>query len=282
MTEPVATITRALGAHSIERFAGGEFGAFRIETANGAQAVLKLLPAWPELALSRVQSAADLVALLLENGYPAPRFLDVGEVAGTVYTVQEHVEGHVRTQLPTTTFTALLQLSRQHQGILPSRAGAHWGTELIARIRKGEELQSATDDERVRTVLGHALEIAATADPTIFRTTDIVHGDFHPGNVLVRGDDQVAAVIDWETAQPGDSRADLLRIYAVVATWLPPESPEVNLFRRELDATTPREIWLPMAAELVVHHLRYGLFAKPDALDWVLREAEILLPRRKK
>ena len=105
----------------------------------------------------------------------------------------------------------------------------------------------------------------------------MVHGDFHPGNVLVRGG-QLAAIIDWEAAQPGDSRADLVRLYAALATWLEPDSAAVTMFRREVEATTPGEIWQPIAAELAVHHLRYGLLANPSELDWVLREAAILLP----
>ena len=88
----LASVVRALDADVMDRFAGGAFGAFHIRTASGAQAVLKLLPQWPELELTRVRSAAELVDRLVSRGYPAPRFLDVGTVDDTVYTVQEYVE----------------------------------------------------------------------------------------------------------------------------------------------------------------------------------------------
>lgn len=277
MTGRAVSVARALGVRLGDQFAGGEFGAFGIQTGTGAPGVLKLLPAWPELALSKVRSAAALVDLLISRGYPAPRFLDVGQVGGTVYTVQEYVDGLVCVNLPGATFAELLQLWRRQQGLLPSGAGTNWGIDLIARANRGEELRAKTKDTRALAVLDRALEAAHAADPTIFRTIDVVHGDYHPGNVLVRGG-QVAAVIDWETAQAGDSRADLLRMYAVAATWQEPGSAVVDLYRHELDATTPPEIWRPMAAELTVHHLRYGLLAKPSQLDWVLREADILLP----
>lgn len=38
--------------------------------------------------------------------------------------------------------------------------------------------------------------------------TSLVHGDFKPGNLLLR-DDRVAAVLDWETAHLGDPHEDL-------------------------------------------------------------------------
>jgi len=182
-------------------------------------------------------------------------------VEGTVYTVQEYVDAQVCMELSATMPATLLQLWRRHRAILPAGSGAHWGAELIARAKRGAELRSATNDKRVLAVLDRALEIAAVADDAIFRTNDVVHGDFHPGNVLARGE-EVAAIIDWETAQPGDARADLLRMYAAVATWSDADSAAVSLFRRELEATTPREVWLPIGAEIAVLHLRYGLFAK--------------------
>jgi aminoglycoside phosphotransferase (APT) family kinase protein len=276
MSEIVASVTNALGVRLVGQCAGGEFGAFRILLPSGAAAVLKLLPPWPALSLSKVQTAAGLVGLLVESGYPAPRFFDVGTIEGTVYTVQEFVEGELSVGLPTGTAGALLRLLRRQADVLPPGAGAGWAAELIDGARRGAELRSKTNDSRVHAVLDRVAEIAKTVDLTVFRTTDVVHGDFHPGNLLFQNED-IAAVIDWESALAGDSRADLLRMYAVVATWSDPDSVALESFRRELEATTPPEARLPMAAALAVHHLRYGLFARPDELDWVLREAQILL-----
>jgi hypothetical protein len=177
-----ATVARALGVGVLRQFDGGAFGAFHVRTAAGQDAVLKVLPDWPEFALHRVKAAADIVH-------------------------------------------------------------------------------------------GLTLEIANSADPTVFRANDVVHGDFHPGNVLIHNG-QMAAVIDWESAQPGDCRADLIRMYSAMATW---SHPGATLLKHELDRTTPPEVWHPIAAELVAQHLRYGLLVQPSEMDWVLREAEILL-----
>jgi aminoglycoside phosphotransferase (APT) family kinase protein len=270
MTESMA---HALDVRVLKRFDGGAFGAFHIRTTAGIDAVLKVLPDWPEFALHRVEAAAEIVHGLIAAGYPAPRFLDINVMNGSVYTVQEYVAGQVPMQLPTATPAVLLELWRQHEAVLPAGAGADWGTDLIARVGRVAELRQKTSDQRIHGIIDRVLEIADGSDATVFRTNDVVHGDFHPGNVLVRND-QIAAIIDWESARPGDSRADLIRMYSAMATWSHPDS---TLFREELDETTPPEVWWPVAAELTAHHLRYGLIAEPSELEWVLREAEILL-----
>lgn len=273
MTASVTTIARTLGTRVLKQFSGGAFGAFHIETAAGADAVLKVLPDWAEFAVDRVRAAVDIVHRLIADGYPAPRFLDVGTINGTVYSMQEYVDAHVPQRLPPTAPAVLLDLCRRHEAAAPS--DTTWGTELIARIARVEELRPDTVDKGIHDIIDHTLEIAATADATVFRTNDVVHGDFHPGNVLMQSD-AITAIIDWEAAEPGDSRADLLRMYGALASWSHPGS---TIFRAELDRTTPPEVWRPIAAEIVALHLRYGLRVAPGELDWVRREAEILLGR---
>jgi aminoglycoside phosphotransferase (APT) family kinase protein len=50
--------------------------------------------------------------------------------------------------------------------------------------------------------------------------TGIVHGDYRLGNMLVRRDGAVAAVLDWELCTLGDTLADL---GYVLNNWIPPE-----------------------------------------------------------
>jgi aminoglycoside phosphotransferase (APT) family kinase protein len=55
--------------------------------------------------------------------------------------------------------------------------------------------------------LAYAIAWLRQRAPTAERTT-LVHGDFKPGNVLLV-DDDVSAVLDWETAHLGDPHEDL-------------------------------------------------------------------------
>lgn len=170
MSERVASVVDALGARLGARCAGGEFGAFRITTSARAPAVLKLLPPWPELALDNVRTAAGLVDHLRADGYPAPRFLAVGAYDGTVYTVQEYVDGEVPHVLPSSAGSTLLQLWQRHLDALPAGAGAGYGNEVITRIGCGAELRARTEDPRILAVLDRARAIAANAEATVFRS----------------------------------------------------------------------------------------------------------------
>lgn len=57
-------------------------------------------------------------------------------------------------------------------------------------------------------------EIASGVPADVFAGTDAVHGDFHPGNVLVAAGspDVVAGVVDWTGAQAGDCGLDLVTL----------------------------------------------------------------------
>jgi aminoglycoside phosphotransferase (APT) family kinase protein len=52
--------------------------------------------------------------------------------------------------------------------------------------------------------------------------TGLVHGDYRLGNVIVRSDGELAAVLDWELATLGDTAADLGWL---LATWREPGEP---------------------------------------------------------
>jgi len=71
----------------------------------------------------------------------------------------------------------------------------HWESEL-----RRVQLEAQPELELILTWLrGHAPDPVATT---------LVHGDFKPGNVLLRGD-TVAFVLDWETAHLGDPLEDI-------------------------------------------------------------------------
>ena len=72
---------------------------------------------------------------------------------------------------------------------------AHWESELH-RVQLGPEPELAY-------VISWLREHAPTND-----VVTLVHGDFKPGNLLLL-DDEVSAVLDWETAHLGDPHEDL-------------------------------------------------------------------------
>ncbi len=65
-------------------------------------------------------------------------------------------------------------------------------------------------------------------------TTQLLHLDYHPLNVMTDGH-RMTAVLDWANARVGDPRADVARSYSILAiepSW--PRGPHIAIFRRIL------------------------------------------------
>ncbi|MEZ4671364.1 MAG: aminoglycoside phosphotransferase family protein [Anaerolineae bacterium] len=54
--------------------------------------------------------------------------------------------------------------------------------------------------------------------------TCLLHLDFHPANVMVKGN-EISAVLDWTNAKIGDARADYARTYTILAVEPIPQAP---------------------------------------------------------
>jgi hypothetical protein len=116
-------------------------------------------------------------------------------------------------------------------------------------------------DDRTRALLAAieeqgARQVAAGPVPT----DDLVHLDFHPGNVLVDPADPsvVTAVVDWEGARAGPIGLDLA-ILAFDLSWRDPGQSD-RVARILGDATEPvllRSLWAHASLRLVDWSLRH-------------------------
>lgn len=269
----VEEIAVALGLTVGRRLTGGAFGALSVRTAAGAPAVLKMLPTdgfWSE---PRVRVAMGLAESLRRNGYPAPRYLDVGSVRDRVYTVQEMIDGSAPDVLRPEHVQTMIDLRRRHAGMAsPDPA---WAEELVASIRANEgEAQGLlrfTGPPEVTELLEEALVVGERIDPAIFSNSDVVHNDFGAHNVLVRGE-RVIAVVDWEGARVGDSRADLATFawYTLPVT----RDPGVTaLLETEIDSW-PVDVAAALAAHFALTKIYFALRSGDDALlSWTVEVA---------
>lgn len=263
---------------TVERpLTGGVFGATLVRTAGGARAVLKLLPDWESLSLDAVTRAAESAARLRDRGYPIPAALDLGLVDGTVFTLQAYVAGEVPDKITEPVAARLAELWELHRGAAP-HADGDWARRLIDEVLAGVGLRLRLTDPRAVAVLDRALAIGRAADPGGFRTGDVVHGDFHTGNVLVDDHGRLVAVIDWEGTRSGDARFDLVRLWAGGASVDAFEPAAAALIKVRAEASVPAEIWQLCGARIALDHLRFATFVDPESLPWVLREAGLLLP----
>lgn len=130
------------------------------------------------------QAEYERTAALFVAGVPCPRVHEIVEVEGRVALVFERLEG-----------PSLLE-------------------DLVSRTRTAEEVgrMLAELHEHIQRATVSGLPdlvdtMAARGVGSLPRGRSVLHGDFHPGNVMHRGDELV--VIDWSNAHLAPPAADV-------------------------------------------------------------------------
>jgi aminoglycoside phosphotransferase (APT) family kinase protein len=267
-------VAAALGLRFLRPCSGGEFGAALVEDAVGGRAILKVMPdvapwsgAWG--------ASVGLVERLRTAGYPAPRYLGSGSLAGCVYTLQEVMPGAVPTRLTTGHLDQALALAERHAGMAagsPSRWQSYVHA-LLSGAHEPERLAFArASAPGTARLLAEIEALAPRLAGLRLQESDVVHGDFHHQNLLVEGD-RVTAVLDWEQATAGDWRYDV----SWLAFWCLVDVHEVDAEAADLASRRADEVLGPAeraayagvaacrVVDLVAHHRAELL---PRALGW--------------
>jgi len=189
---------------------GGQVGASRVRWPDGHEGVLKWRPDYDVEQLEAGPLAA--VEALRARGYPAPATELVVQVGTAVATLQELLPGTRTDYLDERGFEQALALNALHVGALAGRTDVP-STHLYLRADGPgyclhEPLRQfsarAADLERRISAIG------AECDERM-PGFDVVHQDFHPGNMLSVGGD-LTGVIDWDGAGRGDAGFDLVTL----------------------------------------------------------------------
>ena len=193
-----------------ERYVGGEQGAYALSDGAGGQFVLKWNPGANHLR--RLDNARVVTDHLRGRGYPAPRSCYLGLAAGGAYVVQPALPGTPLMALTASLLPHLLALNDVQAGqalLVPN----DWPAEVVTTVLTGGDgycvlasLRTYSDATAELLAVLQRL-VAAHADDD-YATTDIVHFDFTPANILV-ADGQISGVIDWEGTCSGDRAFDL-------------------------------------------------------------------------
>lgn len=215
---------------------GGRIGIGRTAEvyawADGA--VIKVLrPGFPD-AMGEEEAIA--AARATDAGIAAPRFLGTERVDGRFGLVYERVDG-----------PSMLDELTRRPGRADAMANALAELHAAMHATTGTGLPSSTIElrraiARVGDRFGQAAREAVERRMAELPDGDaIVHGDLHPGNVVMTS--AGPRVIDWLTAGSGPPAADVARTAFLIGdTVLPPEMPRAQraliglLRRRFLDA----------------------------------------------
>jgi aminoglycoside phosphotransferase (APT) family kinase protein len=196
-----------------DRLPGGtrNAGAWLVDGPEGP-AVLKWVPG--EASPASQEAAARTCERLARLGAPVPRYRSVGTVSGGVYAVMDLMRGSTMDPGSPRQIRELLSFVelQKDQGF----GGSGWPAQLVDRITLGDGHYSYPEEMRdwsleARHLLERSCAIARRSRSIACRTSDIVHQDLNPGNVLaVR--DRISGIIDWENTTAGDRAWDVTEI----------------------------------------------------------------------
>lgn len=256
---------------AVEPMIQGATGAWLVRWPDGRPGVLTWAPPPPPGTSGGLDRALALVDVAWRAGLPAPRYQAVLPLRrGDVVVVQEPAPGVPVPGAPGPGLVDhLLELAERRRGLLRGHRLAYEQTSLSLRADgQGYCLHAplADHDDRTRALLAHVEAIGAEPGADAFGGEDLVHFDYHTGNVLVDGRDahRVTAIVDWTGARGGDVALDL----AVLAFDVSRRAPDLaaRVERRLLDTTAPadvRRIWAHVALRMVDWALRHH----PEHLD---------------
>lgn len=214
---------------------------------------------WPDGRRSVLTSgrAADgaLIAAARSAGVPAPRHELVAVHGAVTVVVQELLPGTPPAVVDAAVLQAMLDVHERFAGLLPGRAAS-----IPLHLRASgpgfclhETL--AAYDTRTRRLLGRVREIGAQGDSA--DGCDLVHVDFHTGNVLFDGG-ALTGIVDWDGAGPGDRRLDLVTLRFDLARRAPAL---LGALDERLATLTPperlRAYWAHMSLRMVDWAIRH-------------------------
>jgi hypothetical protein len=241
---------------------GGEVGAAYVRRLDGRRSVL-----------TRGQRrSARITEVARAAGIPAPAYEIVADVDGGTVVVQELLPGTPPAGVDETVLAAMLDVHDRFAGLLRSEPGSGSGIRLYLRASgPGFCLHEPLDgyDKRTRRLLAWVRDVGEQRDTA--DGDDLVHVDFHPGNMLLDGG-RLTGVVDWDGAGCGDRHLDLVTLRFDVALRAPGLLPALDdLLTQTVTAGRLRAYWAHMSLRLVDWAIRHH---GPADVDFWLATAE--------
>jgi hypothetical protein len=178
---------------------GGEVGAAYVRWPDGRRSVLN----------SGSVRAGPLLDLARAAGLPVARYELVAEIDGTTVVVQQRLPGAPPTTVDADLVDQMAELNDRFAGLLAGHPEIPGVDLFLTADGPGFCLHEplAAHNARTARLLDWVHEVGAGA-PDV-SGDDLMHLDFHAGNVLVV-DGRITGLVDWDGAARGDRHFDLV------------------------------------------------------------------------
>jgi aminoglycoside phosphotransferase (APT) family kinase protein len=225
---------------------GGEVGAAYVRWPDGRQSVL---------TASRTRSAA-LVDRARAAGVPTPRHELTARVDGVRVVVQQRLPGAPPPALDQAVVRQMLAVNDRLAGVLAAEPAPTPAELYLTSDGPGFCLHEPLAAHSARTARLLDRVRSAGADSTHMIGDDLVHMDFHPGNVLVeRG--RLTGVIDWDGAARGDRHLDLVTLRFTLTRHAPHLTGPIDERLDAISARRRRVYWAHMSLRQVDWSIRH-------------------------
>jgi Phosphotransferase enzyme family len=254
------------GLQFVGQAAAGEVGAAFVRWPDGRDAVLTRGFG----SVQELRRTAEVLQAARALGLPVPQYQLVVKLPDGVGVVQERLPGRAPTTIDRTLLEAMIALTERFAGIVAGRTDLPVPSMYLLDSGPGFCLHESLQryDDRTRRLLGWIHEVGR-AEPGEMIGNDLVHLDFHTGNVLVDDTGAITGIVDWDGIGRGDRHFGLVtlrfdahvRLPGTDLTWFD------ELLRSALSPDVLRLYWAHMALRQVDWSIRHHTPA--DTTHWL-------------
>ncbi|MGW5192974.1 phosphotransferase [Kribbella sp. NPDC004138] len=250
------------GLEFLGQAAAGEVGAAFVRWPDGRDGVLTRGFG----SAADLRRTAEVLDAARQEGLPVPRYDLLAELPGSVGVVQERLPGQAPQTVDRALLESMIALTDQFAG-----RGGSLPVPSLYLFESGpgfclhESLQ--VYDDRTRKLLDRLQEIGR-AEPGGMAGDDLVHLDFHTGNVLTDAG-RITGIVDWDGIGRGDRRFALVTLRFDAHVRLPGADLAWfdDLLETRLDPAVLRLYWAHMTLRLVDWSIRHHTPA--DTTRWL-------------
>jgi hypothetical protein len=212
--------THDVGYTLDRRLEGGfQGGAWRVQDADGQAAVLK----WSTNAVwgPRVQQAAPVIAAARRAGWPTPAWLVVGQTTcGYPYQIQELSVGTAAVRVDDSLIREATPILKKQRGLRPDtdQNYSRYAHRAVFVDGSGFQKQLRNHSATTAGLLQEIVDWTAPYRDVTLTTDDLVHGEFHPENIMRIGD-IITALVDAQSVGKGSYLYDLATMLCHAAVW---------------------------------------------------------------
>jgi hypothetical protein len=209
-------LSEATGKHFrlVGQLRGGETGAHQFIGPDDQPIVVK----WDTTSDGRAfrgEAVALSERLRRQAGWPVPTE-SVIDAERARFVIQEFMPGVPPTTIDQRLVDQLLDLHARRLGLAEPQDPIPWPMNLITTLTVGGTGYCLHEsfrrhDTRTRSLIDRIEAFGTSLHPEDFVGHDVVHWDFHPGNLLV-DENGLSAVVDTDFAIVGDAAFDLVML----------------------------------------------------------------------